>query len=392
MELNACPKRSARRESQGLKFLHEVAAVVGMNGSQQAQLDLVQRDVRSCCEATTQLSSKVDALQHGLSAVLKLLAHRGHPDSSLFSAAEVSCKRKRAEAASAVSPFDDDEIFGTVLDYVGYGEYFYVAGVCRRWRGRYISYCHANARANEKHKLRTLRSAVVSTAARLQLALNNGAKLTELDTEAYRSCCFSIAYVIPISSLEPIAVLTLLRVYGYQWDTDLYAGAAEKGDLELTKWLHQVSCPVLAPDRIAYECCCCMSSTAVSILQWLHALQPGWFNAVDEENIINKTALLSYAGESNNVAVMQWLRYELVTEWPSVAGIIFNDNERTIIPQWNVEAVIWALDNGLEFEFDCSKLDPEKQTNILHKEEAIVLWQWLHTESNRHRCTCSHAQ
>jgi hypothetical protein len=131
-------------------------------------------------------------------------------------------------------------------------------------------------------------------------------------------------------------------------------------------------------------------------MQWLHALQPGWFNAVDEENIINKTALLSYAGESNNVAVMQWLRYELVTEWPNVEDIICNrihgDAECIEIPFWNVEAAIWALDNGLKFMFDCSKLDPEKQTNILHKEEAIVLWQRLHKESNRHRCTCSHAQ
>jgi hypothetical protein len=68
-----------------------------------------------------------------------------------------------------------------LLSYVGFGEYFFVAGVCRRCRGAYISYCHTDAPAYEKHKLRTLREAVISTAARLQVALNNGAKLTDLD-------------------------------------------------------------------------------------------------------------------------------------------------------------------------------------------------------------------
>jgi hypothetical protein len=53
--------------------------------------------------------------------------------------------------------------------------------------------------------------------------------------------------------------------------------------------------------------------------------------------------------------------------------------------------VIWALDNGLEFEFECSKLDPEKHADEISKDDATVLWQWLHKESNRHRCTCSNA-
>jgi hypothetical protein len=42
MEL-VCLKRSARRESQGLKFLlQEVATLAGMNINQQAQLDLLR--------------------------------------------------------------------------------------------------------------------------------------------------------------------------------------------------------------------------------------------------------------------------------------------------------------------------------------------------------------
>jgi hypothetical protein len=88
---------------------------------------------------------------------------------------------------------------------------------------------------------------------------------------------------------------------------------------------------------------------------------------------------------------MQWLRCELKAKWPAVEEIIYNDNERTIVPEWPIEAVIWALEHGLDFKFDCSKLDPEKQRCELRKEESVALWQWLHKESNMHRCTCSNA-
>jgi hypothetical protein len=275
-----------------------------------------------------------------------------------------------------------------VLGYVGFGEYFYVAGVCRRWRGRYIyiyiSFCHAEAPAAEKHKLRTLREAVVSTAARLQLALNNGAKLTELDKETFSA---SLAYTVTNSSLEPIAVLSLLRVYGYQWDSDLYA-AAEADYLELIKWLHQVQCPIPAADKLAYTCCSHTLPTGVSILQWLHSVQPEWFNEALGQTP-NKTWLLKVAGESSDLPVMQWLLRDLKARLPPIADVICNEDICTGVPAWRVGAALWALENGLQFELDCSKLDAEKHTNLYDKANAIVLWQWLHKESNRHRCTCS---
>jgi hypothetical protein len=342
----------------------------------------------------SRLEKKVDALHEGLSAVLKLLTQRAHPDSSSAVAAEGPHKRARAEPAAptALAPLDDNEIFGSVLSYVGLGEYFYVAGVCRRWRGCYISFCHANARANDTYKLRSLREAVVSTAARLQRALHNGATLAVLDAEAVRSTGASLAHTIASRSLEPIAVLSLLRVYGYQWDSDLYVAAAEQGNLHLIKWLHQVQCPIAKVGDIALNCCKCMSSTAVSILQWLHALQPEWFDEEHDGDSANKTWLLYVAGGYGNLALMQWLRCELKTNWPDLDDIIYSDDSAcTIVPEWNVKAVIWALEHGLKFEFDCSKLDPEKQTEKLFRDEAAVLWRWLHKERNRHRCTCSNA-
>jgi hypothetical protein len=54
-----------------------------------------------------------------------------------------------------------DEVLDTVLSFVGIGEYYYVAGVCRNWRGRYISVCSQTKNSSKKKlncasKFRTL--------------------------------------------------------------------------------------------------------------------------------------------------------------------------------------------------------------------------------------------
>jgi hypothetical protein len=125
-----------------------------MNQQQQQQLTLQQQRLEqqlSQCASTTDISrleNKVDALQDGLSSVLKLLAHRGHPECSSHAAVEVPCKRARSElTAAAASPLDDNEIFGSVLSYVGYGDYFYVAGFAEGGGGA------ISASLTQKHRL-----------------------------------------------------------------------------------------------------------------------------------------------------------------------------------------------------------------------------------------------
>jgi hypothetical protein len=357
--------------------------------TQNQTLEQCSADVRACREdvrtSTAQLNSKIDA-------VLRMLGQQASQQTTTITVAE-ELKRARAEstAASASSPLDDNEIFGAVLSYVGYGEYFYVAKVCRKWRGAYISLCHRLAKAAEKHKLRTRASAVVVTAARLQLAFDNGAEVAELDSTEHLYG-ISLGSAAVMWSLEPVTVLTLLRLYGYVWKSSIYEHAARDAKLELMQWLYQVRCPMLELSTLAYTCIS-SAPAAVSMLQWLHSLQPEWFDMKhdSDDSVVNKTALLTFAAQHCNLALIQWLRCELQAGWCAVADIIRNDNGRTVVPAWEADAVICALDNGLDFKFDCSKLKPERQLSEVCKADAAVLWQWLHKESNMHRCTCGSA-
>eukprot|EP00953_Heterococcus_sp_UTEX-ZZ885_P004582 2976-Heterococcus_DN1.PRE.1 len=116
-------------------------------------------------------------------------------------------------------------------------------------------------------------------------------------------------------SLEPVAVLTLLRLYGHVWKSSIYEYAARHRQLELMQWLYQVRCPMPELSTLAYLCISSASSNAVSMLQWVHSLQSEWFDKNDDdENVVNKTALLSSAASHCNLALIQWLRSELKAE------------------------------------------------------------------------------
>jgi hypothetical protein len=122
----------------------------------------------------------------------------------------VDAQRKRAcvvDNSSVSSPLDKDELLDTVFSYVGMGDYFFAAGVCRRWRGRYIKLCYKKAAADKVDKLCTTFRSALMTAARLQLAFNSGLEVEQLhDYE-------DLASDIAIYSLEPIEALTVAKTY-----------------------------------------------------------------------------------------------------------------------------------------------------------------------------------
>jgi hypothetical protein len=131
-----------------------------------------------------------------------------------------------------------NEVLDTVLSFVGVGEYCYVAGVCRNWRGRYMTSC-SQAEHTRPSRFITSVESIVRTAARLQLVLDSGLTIAELVAHTY---IFTMA--ILHRSLEPVAVLSLARVYGMQWNTMHTDLAAEfPGTIELLQWLVRCGCP-----------------------------------------------------------------------------------------------------------------------------------------------------
>jgi hypothetical protein len=153
-------------------------------------------------------------------------------------------QRKRVcgvDDSSLTSPLDKDELLDAVFTYVGVGEYFFAAGVCRRWRGRYIKLCYNKAALAVKvDKLRTSFKSAIVTAARLHLALTGSNSLTIAELQANDN---TLAKQITRYALDPIAVLTLARVRELTWTTWLCEGAACNNKLELLKWLRESGCP-----------------------------------------------------------------------------------------------------------------------------------------------------
>jgi hypothetical protein len=117
-----------------------------------------------------------------------------------------------------------DEILDTVFSFVGIDDYYYVAGVCRNWRGRYMSFCHRTPDewTGVVRRPYTSCSSIVATADRLQLALDSGLTIELLDTSSW-----DVAFAFITDSLESRVVLALGRLYGLKWNNLLTQCAAQ---------------------------------------------------------------------------------------------------------------------------------------------------------------------
>jgi hypothetical protein len=65
-------------------------------------------------------------------------------------------KRARIAAGGDAFPLEKDEILDGVFSFVGLGEYFFAAGLSRRWKGRYI-------KLSQKQLLMSMTSSVLHT-------------------------------------------------------------------------------------------------------------------------------------------------------------------------------------------------------------------------------------
>eukprot|EP00953_Heterococcus_sp_UTEX-ZZ885_P012061 6937-Heterococcus_DN1.PRE.1 len=144
-----------------------------------------------------------------------------------------SAKRVHLLSTSSTSALDNDVILDAVFSYVGIKDYIFVAGVNRRWRVRYLKLCYSEAADDtDKDKLCTSFKHAAMTAARLQVAFDSGLTVADLQNNQSAS-----ARALARTSLEPIAALTLARVYGLQRTDEYTQDAAIRDDVHLLQWL-----------------------------------------------------------------------------------------------------------------------------------------------------------
>jgi hypothetical protein len=279
-----------------------------------------------------------------------------------------------------------DEALDAIFSYIGFGEYYYVAGVCRNWRGRYLTLCHtaADTRRDMTHKLYTFIGNATVTELRLQLALDNGLTIDKLDMTNYL-----LARSIVSGSLEPIAVIKLARLYGMQWGDPRTCCAASGSKYELLKWLQKCGCPmdVLWIVEVAGE------TDDLDHMKQIRAITGPW-----PKEELNKS--LWYAGTEDELAIAQFA-LEQGAEWPESFWKIDNALGSYC---WSLRCVQWALANDSTWlDWRCQDLAPrfyECDTDgPVHSDEtcysgcsrqrAVQLFTWAH--ENGCPCTCNEA-
>ena len=185
---------------------------------------------------------------------------------------------------------------------------------------------------------------------------------------------------LPKLSQQPIEVLTLARVHGAAWHTDLCTDAAFFGDIDLLKWLHTAGCPwdVLV---VAVNAIRSMSGHYKLILPWL-------FSIVDDWPQDDKNELLFEAGCVHNSAALELMLLK-GAEWPSsYVGEQVVMRERNVRACWHYKAVAWALSKGHSWGlWRCQDLAPDlyNENNENNRAAAVRLFKWAH----KHGCPCT---
>jgi hypothetical protein len=281
--------------------------------------------------------------------------------------------RKRQRLHDADSPLERDDLLDYVFSYVGGGDHLYTGGVCRRWRGLYVSHC-INSTSNELDKKFVTRNrSALMTESRLHLALSSGLTVTDWRFDTWQK-----TELICYCSQAPEKVMTLLRLHGVPWSTELCASAAFNNKLALLQWLRCHSCPWEAPDVLHHA----SVNGSVAMLEWLSTVTEPW-SADDMHDMFQA------AGCYSNIAAAQWLRARGAV-WPGSFSPNVQCNGTSFCVCWEVPAVQWALACGSGWlEWKCE----DYTRNFVHthfKEQATELLEWAH--ANGCPCTCGHVQ
>jgi hypothetical protein len=271
----------------------------------------------------------------------------------------------------SVTALDRDDVLSYVFSFVGGGDHLYISGVSRRWRGRYLQYCAQTSTSQLDGKLMTRHRSVVMTESRLQLALSSGLTKTSW-TFSERSR----AELICKHSLEPEKVMTLLRVHGVPWSTELCRGAALFNKLALLQWLRAHSCPWEEKWALLNA----SVNGSVTMLEWLLTVTAPWSSKPKQD-------MLHSAASYNGLAVTQWLVAH-GADWPESFSVV---GAQTVHKCWSIPAVAWALACGSGWRvWNCEDYAANRYGDAMFKKRAVALLDWAH--ANGCPCTCGYVQ
>jgi hypothetical protein len=290
----------------------------------------------------------------------------------LHAAVADSSKTQRLyNSSSAETPLDRDVVLDDVFSFVGGGDHLHIGGVSRRWRGRYVQYCAQTSASELDGKFVTRQRSVLVTGSRFKLALSSGLRVARwnLDTQQH-------AYQICSHSLEPEEVITLLRLHGVPWSTELCNSAAYCNKLALLQWLRAHSCP-WREEHVTSEA---SAGGNVGVLEWLLTVTAPWSSD-------SKQKMLFHAGcdDDHDLALPRWLRAHDAV-WPKAFCTLSVYHKC-----WHVSAVQWALSCSSGWlDWTCEDYAADKYRHAHFKKQAAELLEWAH--ANGCPCTCGHTQ
>eukprot|EP00953_Heterococcus_sp_UTEX-ZZ885_P003354 2338-Heterococcus_DN1.PRE.9 len=287
-------------------------------------------------------------------------------------------KRQCVAGSSSIgvsAVLDKDEILDQILSHVGGGDHLYVAGVNRRWRGRYMQYCAQSTSSEQYKKFVTRYRNTIITESRLLHAKLNGFRITDLVITQDK-----YADLVCRHSLEPEQVITILRLHGVLWDNVICRDAAFYGRLGLLQWLRRSDCQWDVHD-VLFNASRCGS---VPMLQWLVGVTKPWPESTKAEMLVN-------AASCDKLAAAQWLRARGAA-WPDAFASEYEDTAAGTVNQCcGLSEVQWAVASGSGWlDWKCEDYAVVKYHDEIDRKQAADVLQWAH--ANGCPCTCGHQQ
>jgi hypothetical protein len=355
--------------------MSDIAALTAENALKQqiehmrAQIRLQQELVAAQKVVLTARDGEVQALRALTSLRTESGSAGATPGSTAASSPEEQRKRARLGDDSCVrSPFDRDELLDTVFSFVGVGDYYFVAGVSRRWRDRYLKLCYNKAAGDLTDKLCTTYRSAFMTAARLQLAFKSGLEVEKLHDHDL------LAEDIARYSLDPIGALVVAKTYDMRYPEKMATDAAFYGKLHLLQWLHEHRCP-WSDDVPIWAA----MGGSVKVLTWLQSATGPWSNGLKED-------LLYTAAASDKLDAAKWVKETTKTPWPGnmcaaqvidgVSYLIYGDS----VARWVLARSDCCWDG-----WDCNALAAKHHIFEAGKKLAAELFAVAH----QHGCPCT---